>query len=279
MSDISNTGGMANTHYVSRTAVGLPHGNTLSLRRMWTVIVHIDTRVVSQSGQGDQPDGSQAQPGPPNDGQAPAQDSQASGGSDLASQDPAGQGQPQTDPNAAQDGWVASDSWHLVNDDGLYDRTLQRSDAVRTDDKLLTVRFTDVEPQGTYSLYHCLPSGTQLPVFLAVPFANLEEYGEETPEPSYEDWTLPDLEPTPAPVSNDPHLLYDPVDVTLGPTSYSDYSWYGSDALPDDSQDDSEPDSQDESDNQPASTDNSQPDSQAQDSAAAPDSGQDPASG
>jgi hypothetical protein len=273
-------GGMSDTHFVTRTAFGLTHGNTLGLQRMWAVILHIDVWVASQSGQatGDQAGGSQAQSGQPGDGQAPAQDGQDSGGTADSSHPGQGQSgqpqpQPQGDPAAAQAGQPTNDSWRLTNDDGLYDKTLQRSDAVRMDDKLLTVRFTEVIPEGTYSLYHCLPSGTQLPVFLSVPFANLEEHGDDTPEPSNEDWTPPALQPAPAPVSDDPLLLYDPVDSTVAPAYYSDYGWYGSDALPDDSQSDSPPDSPDQSQNQPAPTGNSQSDSTADDSGAAPDPG------
>lgn len=243
---------MSDTHFVARTAEGLPHGNTLALHRLWTVIVHIDAPAGSQNGQGqgDQPDGSQAQSqaGRPNDGQAPTQDSQASGGKAEPPQ-VAGQGRnrdSQGDPGAAQAGQGAQDSWRLVNDDGIYDRTLQRSEAVRIDDKLLCVRFTDVIPEGTYSLYHCLLSGAALPVFLSVPFAALEDHGEETPEPSKETWTLPALGPEPAPLSDDPLLLHDPVDHMLDSAWYSDFAWYGSDALPEDSQDDSQPDPQTE---------------------------------
>lgn len=175
---------MSEQHFVTRTADGLAHGNTLALRRLWTVIVYIDVLYAQADG---------------------------------------------------QDGQILQDSWHLVNDDGLYDKTLQRSEAVQEDEKHLEVRFTEVVPEGTYSLYHCLPSGTKLPVFLAVPFAALEDHGEETPEPSNEAWTLPVLTPEPEPLSDDPLLLRDLVDYTLDPTWYSDFAWYRSDPPEDDS--------------------------------------------
>lgn len=100
------------------------------------------------------------------------------------------------------------DSYQLLSDDGLYDTTLQRSEATTMDETRVALRFTEVVPQGSYSLYHLLPSGIEYPIFLAVPFPDLEDHGEETEEPSSEAWAVPTLDPEPKMVSGDPLLLY-----------------------------------------------------------------------
>src|SRR5215470_5047925 len=83
------------------------------------------------------------------------------------------------------------DSYQLLSDDGFYDQTLQRTEAVHEGDNHLALHFTEVVPIGTYSLFHVLSSAIQIPIFLSVPFNTLENHGEETPEPENETRNLP----------------------------------------------------------------------------------------
>ena len=132
------------------------------------------------------------------------------------------------EPGNRQD---VDDSYQLLSDEGLYDKTLQRSEAVRHDEQRLALRFTEVIPKGTYSLYHRLSCGVEFPVFMEVPFADLEDHGEETPESSNETWELPTFHPEPEPVSGDPLLLHDKHDHAL-PELIAD--WSSSDSDPTD---------------------------------------------
>lgn len=149
---------MSEGHLVTRTAGGLSDFNTLTARRLWTVVIYIHA------------------------------------------------------PGEQADGQDCGDSYQLLSDRGLYDETLQRSDAVREDEQHLALRFTEVVPEGTYSLYHRLSCGVEFPVFMAVPFEFLEDHGEQTPEPSHETRGLPTLQAEPELVSGDPLLLHDPAD-------------------------------------------------------------------
>jgi hypothetical protein len=65
------------------------------------------------------------------------------------------------------------DRFRLISDDGQYDRTLLRSEAVGKDEGHMTLLFTEVPPLGTYSLYHGLTKEIEIPVFMDVPFADL----------------------------------------------------------------------------------------------------------
>lgn len=217
-------------HFVARTAAGLPHGNTLALRRLWTVVLYIDAPALKPAQQTEGQDGQNrraAQTGEADQGAQATQNEQAT--------------------QTGQDAPSVQTSWRLVNDDGSYEKTLPGSEAAREDEKHLALRFTDVVSEGDYSLYHVMSSGAELPVFLAVPFAALEDHGEETPEPSAQTDNSPTLAPEPEALTDDPLLLHDPVDHKLDPSWYSDFAGYPSDALQEDSQGGSRDDSQDDS--------------------------------
>src|SRR5215831_8129185 len=143
--------GMSGSYFVARTAGGLTHCNTLSVRRLWTVVIYLDC------------------PGSPQD---------------------------------------VGDTYQLLSDEGLYDKTLPRTEAVGLDEKRAALQFTEVIPIGTYSLYHRLYCGVEFPVFMKVPFSDLEDHGEQAQEPSVEDWEPPTLGPEPELVSGDPVLLH-----------------------------------------------------------------------
>jgi hypothetical protein len=100
------------------------------------------------------------------------------------------------------------DTYQLLSDSGLYEKILPRSESTKDDDTHLTLRFTEVIPEGTYSLYHRLPSGIEFTVFLEVPFTVLQDHGAETEEPAAETWDMPAFEAGPTMESGDEYLLH-----------------------------------------------------------------------
>ncbi len=125
------------------------------------------------------------------------------------------------EPGYAHD---VEDSFRLVSDQGLYDRMLKRAEATRVDEIHTALRFTEVVPEGTYTLFHRLKTGPEQLLFAQVPFSVLDNHGDETEEPSNEDYELFALLPEPELVSGDPLLIHDAVDHSLDP------KWYGTEA-------------------------------------------------
>jgi hypothetical protein len=160
---------MSESHLVARTADGLNHINTLTHRKLWTVLIYIDA------------------------------------------------------PDEQAEKLDCGDSYQLSSDEGLYDETLQRSDAVRLDEKRMALRFTEVIPEGTYSLYHLLACGVEFPVFMSVPFEDLEDSGKDAQEPDGQTWEPPKFQPEPKLVSGDPLLLHHEDDHAV-PKSVDDWA-------------------------------------------------------
>lgn len=154
---------MERSHFVSRTARGLEHGNTLVVRKLATVTVLLEV------------------------GQRKA---------DL------------------------KESYRLVSEAGLYERVLKRTDSVPAGERQLKLRFTEVVPSGTYSLYHVLMPGIEIPVFQAVPFASLHDHGEVTSEPERVAEQKTALTPPPRLHSNDPLLAHHATDHAVDPFMY-----------------------------------------------------------
>jgi hypothetical protein len=221
---------MSGSNFVARTAEGLTHLNTLVLRKLWTVVIHID--LPSQPAETQDKPAETTSPDSANTSDTTSEtNSPDSTNTSDNTQDPTPNTQdpaPNTqDPNAdtqhpTPDTQPFEDSYQLLSDIGLYDKTLPRSEATKEDETHLTLRFTQVVPEGTYSLYHRLPSGVEFPVFLEVPFTVLEDHGSETEEPAAEEWELPTFEPDPEMASGDEHLLHHEADhaVLEGPDEW-----------------------------------------------------------
>jgi hypothetical protein len=239
---------MSSSHFVARTAEGLIHKNTLVLRKLWTVVVHIDLPTPQQpqddanqttapdgaaapdSSQPATPDGQSAQgdseqtiapkhTATPDSTQNPTPNPQPSDASDLSGRSDTQDPTPDRTQNPTPDTQVPApndmefrDSYQLISDIGLYDMTLPRSEATKEDETHIALRFTEVIPEATYSLYHRLPSGVEFPVFIEVPFTTLEDHGDETEEPTAEGWESPTFEAGPGMVSGDEHLLHHEAD-------------------------------------------------------------------
>lgn len=154
---------MERSHFVSRTARGLEHGNTLVVRKLATVVVLLEV------------------------------------------------GQRRAD---------LKESYRLVSDAGLYERVLKRTESVPAGERQFKLRFTEVVPSETYSLYHVLMPGIEIPVFQAVPFAALHDYGEVTPEPERIPEQKTALTPQPRLRSNDPLLAHHATDHAVDPSMY-----------------------------------------------------------
>ena len=105
------------------------------------------------------------------------------------------------------------DRFQLTSEDGAYDRTLARGQALRHDLRTLVVRFTRVLPGRRYSLFHYPAEAAKVPVFTDVPFASLDEYGSVTPEPRSRNAAKAPRGSPPRLNSRDPVLL-DPADST-----------------------------------------------------------------
>jgi hypothetical protein len=113
------------------------------------------------------------------------------------------------------------DSYRLRSDEGLYEHVLKRSESVPLGETQLKLRFTEVVPSGTYSLYHILAPGIEIPVFEGVPYATLHDHGDETPEPeSVKTEGQTTLTPHPKLHSDDPLLAHDATDHALDPAMY-----------------------------------------------------------
>jgi len=177
------------------------------------VVIHIDlqgpqAQPQDTSGQTTSPDGAST----PDTSTKTATPDPASAPDDTQNQAPDPGSAPDGAQGPAPDDRDFQDKYQLLSDAGLYDRTLSRSEATKEGEDLLVLRFTEVVPEGTYSLYHRLPSGVVFPVFIEVPFTVLEDHGSETEEPTAETWELPTFEPEPEMVSGDEHLLHHPAD-------------------------------------------------------------------
>jgi hypothetical protein len=78
-----------------------------------------------------------------------------------------------------------TDQFRLVSQDGQYDRTLSRSEAVDKDDQRVALYFTEVPAGGTYSLYHGATPDCETLVFIDIPFADLPSSGEDAGSASW----------------------------------------------------------------------------------------------
>lgn len=114
----------------------------------------------------------------------------------------------------SESGGTLEDRLRLVSEDGVYDRTLSRTDAQPEGERLRRIRFTEVPVGKRYTLFHLMVEGAPVVVFYSIPFERLNDFGDPTPEPEFR--TARRLEPKSESSSDDTAVMNDP-------------SWYGPD--------------------------------------------------
>jgi hypothetical protein len=107
----------------------------------------------------------------------------------------------------------------LQSTDLAFLQTLTTDATIRIDDGTLLLEFAGVRPGKSYSLSYQLADGSVVPIFTAVPFEGVDDFGEDTPEP--EPIELAKEEP-PEPRVNEgeeePLLAFNDIDVDMDPS-------------------------------------------------------------